>query len=213
MGQWSLAIEQHHENFDGFGYPFGLSGEQLSLGARIVAVADAFEVMTAARSYKKALSAVVAREELTRCAGSQFDPVVVRAFLNVSLGRLRWTIGPVSWLADLPVLSRLSLAGHAAVAGAQTALGVAAVTVGGAIAAHASVPPAATHVATVAGPVTPAKKVPPTTSQARQLTRRPGPLPPHRPPRRARREHSRSGLGARPRHRRRKPPEWRPPSR
>ena len=56
LGEWSLAIEQHHESFDGTGYPFGLSGEQLSLGARIVAVADSFEVMTAARSYKKAMS-------------------------------------------------------------------------------------------------------------------------------------------------------------
>jgi HD-GYP domain-containing protein (c-di-GMP phosphodiesterase class II) len=142
LGPWSLTIEQHHENYDGSGYPFGLSGDQLSLGARIVSVADAYEVITAGRSYKKPLSAVAAREELTRCAGSQFDPAIVRAFLNVSIGRLRWTIGPVSWLADVPILTRLGMAGHAVAAGAQVALGAAALTVG-AVAAHASVLPAA----------------------------------------------------------------------
>jgi hypothetical protein len=107
LGPWSFTIEQHHERYDGSGYPFGLSGQEMSLGARIVAVADAFEVMTAARSYKKATSAAAARQELTRCAGSQFDPAIVRAFLNVSIGELRWTIGPVSWLADVPILTRL----------------------------------------------------------------------------------------------------------
>ena len=87
--------------------------------------------MTAARSYKKPMSAVAARQELTRCAGTQFDPAIVRAFLNVSIGRLRWTIGPVSWLADVPILTRLGMAGHAVAAGAQVALGAAALTVGG----------------------------------------------------------------------------------
>jgi len=93
LGTWGLAVEQHHENYDGSGYPFGLSGDQLSLAARVVAVADAFEVMTAARSHKVPMSAKAARLELTRCAGSQFDPEVVRAFLNISIGRVRWTMG------------------------------------------------------------------------------------------------------------------------
>ena len=138
LGAWSLAIEQHHENHDGSGYPFGLSGDEISLGARIVSVADAFEVMTAVRSYKKAMSPVAARTELTRCAGSQFDPAIVRAFLNVSIGRLRWVIGPVSWVADVPFVARLGMAGHALATGAQVAVGAAALTAGGVLAAHAA---------------------------------------------------------------------------
>src|SRR5271156_3543464 len=140
LGAWSLAIEQHHENHDGSGYPFGLCGDEISLGARIVSVADAFEVMTAVRSYKKAMSPVAARTELTRCAGSQFDPAIVRAFLNVSIGRLRWVIGPVSWVADVPFVARLGMAGHALATGAQVAVGAAALTAGGVLAAHAAAP-------------------------------------------------------------------------
>ena len=148
LGEWGLAIEQHHESFNGSGYPFGLSGDGISLGARIVAVADAFEVMTAIRSYKKALSPVAARQELTRCAGSQFDPAIVRALLNVSIGRVRWVIGPVSWVADVPLLARLSVAGHALVTTTQVAVGAAALTAAGALAAHAAAPTVQTPVPT-----------------------------------------------------------------
>ena len=148
LGEWGLAIEQHHESFNGSGYPFGLSGDDISLGARIVAVADAFEVMTAIRSYKKALSPVAARQELTRCAGSQFDPAIVRALLNVSIGRVRWVIGPVSWVADVPLLARLSVAGRALVTTTQVAVGAAALTAAGALAAHAAAPTVHTPVPT-----------------------------------------------------------------
>jgi hypothetical protein len=120
LGDWALTVEQHHESFDGTGYPYGLAGNDISLGARIVAVADTFEVMTAARSYKTASSPADARNELTRCAGTQFDPVVVRAFLNVSLGRLRWIIGPVSWLFDFPFVSQIGNLGRIAVLATQT---------------------------------------------------------------------------------------------
>ena len=116
LGDWALTVEQHHESFDGTGYPYGLAGNDISLGARIVAVADTFEVMTAVRSYKSASSPADARNELTRCAGTQFDPVVVRAFLNVSLGRLRWIIGPVSWLFDFPFVSQIGNLGRVAAA-------------------------------------------------------------------------------------------------
>ncbi len=138
LGEWSLVIEQHHECYDGSGYPFGLSGDQLCLGARIVSVADSFEVMTAVRSYKKAIGVVAARKELTLCAGTQFDPVIVRAFLNISLGRLRWTVSPLSWIADLPFVARLGLVGHAVAAAGQAALGATAITVGSALAWHAA---------------------------------------------------------------------------
>ena len=102
LGHWSLAIEQHHERWDGGGYPHGIAGEELSLGARVVAVADAYDVMTAARAYKQPLPAEQAREELARHAGSQFDPAVVRAFLAIPLNRLRWAVGPFSWFVSTP---------------------------------------------------------------------------------------------------------------
>jgi HD-GYP domain-containing protein (c-di-GMP phosphodiesterase class II) len=110
LGDAFLAIGEHHERWDGAGYPNGLAGEQISLGGRIVAVADTFDVMTAARSYKRPNTPSWSRAELVRCAEKQFDPVVVRAFLNVSLGRLRWTMGPLSWLAQLPMLAQAPIA-------------------------------------------------------------------------------------------------------
>jgi hypothetical protein len=134
LGEWSLAVAQHHENFDGTGYPLGLSGEQISLGARIVSVADAFEVMTAARSYKSAMSPSAARKELTRCAGTQFDPAIVRAFLNISVGRQRWVIGPLAWLFDVPILSQVSNLGNVFVASSQVAIVAGSVTLGAAAA-------------------------------------------------------------------------------
>ena len=84
------------------------------------------------------MSPVAARQELTRCAGSQFDPAIVRALLNVSIGRVRWVIGPVSWVADVPLLARLSVAGHALVTTTQVAVGAAALTAAGALAVHAA---------------------------------------------------------------------------
>jgi len=104
LGEWVHGIGHHHERFDGQGYPDGLAGDAISLAGRIVSVTDAFETMTAVRSYNRPLSAIDARQELTRCAGTHFDPAVVRAFLNVSIGRLRWTMGLVSWLAQVPFL-------------------------------------------------------------------------------------------------------------
>jgi diguanylate cyclase (GGDEF)-like protein/putative nucleotidyltransferase with HDIG domain len=77
---WVLA---HHERLDGRGYPFGLSGDAIPLEARILAVADAYEAMTADRVYRAALGHDVAQEELRAGAGTQFDPEVVEAFLAV----------------------------------------------------------------------------------------------------------------------------------
>jgi hypothetical protein len=119
LGPWALAVEQHHERYDGGGYPHGLAGDQISLAGRIVAVADSYEVMTAARSYKKPMSASEARAELARCSGTQFDPAVVKAFLAISLGRVRWVAGPLSWLAQVPFLQSIPLAGQAVAAGSS----------------------------------------------------------------------------------------------
>jgi hypothetical protein len=130
LGDWGRAVGEHHERWDGTGYPKGLAGDDIGYAARIVAVADSFETMTAARSYSKAMSADQAREELTRCAGSQFDPAVVRAFLGVSVGRLRWVLGPLTWLAEVPFVATADRAGQAVKAGAIGALVGGLVTLG-----------------------------------------------------------------------------------
>src|SRR3954471_24677585 len=76
------AILHHHERWDGGGYPDGLAGEQIPLEARIVAVADSFSAMTAERPYRGRMSLDQACAELERCAGTQFDPEVVRIFVD-----------------------------------------------------------------------------------------------------------------------------------
>jgi HD-GYP domain-containing protein (c-di-GMP phosphodiesterase class II) len=73
-------IRHHHERYDGAGYPDGLKGNFIPLGARIIAVAEAFDAMTRTRPYRKALSSEMALAELQRCSESQFDPQVVAIF-------------------------------------------------------------------------------------------------------------------------------------
>ena len=73
----------HQESYDGSGYPQGLAGDQIPMGARIFAVADALDAMTSDRPYRNALSFQDARGEIVRCSGSQFDPDVVLAFLGI----------------------------------------------------------------------------------------------------------------------------------
>lgn len=80
------AVLHHHEWYDGTGYPDGLSGDEIPITARIVSVVDAYCAMITKRSYKEAYGEVYAREELERCAGTQFDPHVVQAFLEVLHG-------------------------------------------------------------------------------------------------------------------------------
>lgn len=75
-------VAAHHERPDGRGYPLGLSGDQLSLETRILAVADAYEAMTSDRPYRDSIGYASAREELCRCAGTQFDARVVEVFLR-----------------------------------------------------------------------------------------------------------------------------------
>src|ERR1700720_4511702 len=73
----------HQEFFDGTGYPRGLRGEQIPLGARIFSLADAMDAMISDRPYRKALPLSHAREEIRRCAGTQFDPKIVEVFLSI----------------------------------------------------------------------------------------------------------------------------------
>jgi putative nucleotidyltransferase with HDIG domain len=77
------VIHCHQERFDGSGYPYGLLGEQIPFGARILTVVDAYEAMTTDRVYRRARSHPEAVAELREMGGSQFDPAVVEAFLQV----------------------------------------------------------------------------------------------------------------------------------
>jgi HD-GYP domain-containing protein (c-di-GMP phosphodiesterase class II) len=169
LGPWADAVRDHHERFDGTGYPRRRAGEAISLSGRIVAVADSYETMTAARPYKPPIGVTAAREELVRMSGSHFDPLVVRAFLNIALGSLWRAIGFTALITEIPVLtplrSRLSNLGvrfsSATIAAAVTA----AVLLTGVV-----TPPNISHArgaptARVAEPGTPAPQAPPSPEQ------------------------------------------------
>jgi HD-GYP domain-containing protein (c-di-GMP phosphodiesterase class II) len=83
LSQVARLVRASHERWDGAGYPDALAGEAIPLGARIVAVADAFDAMTSDRPYRRAISHREALAELRRCAGTQFDAAVVAAFCGV----------------------------------------------------------------------------------------------------------------------------------
>lgn len=76
-------ILYHHERYEGGGYPGGLKGEEIPQGARILTVADSFQAMTSDRPYRKTFSREEAKQELKGCSGSQFDPQIVKAFLEI----------------------------------------------------------------------------------------------------------------------------------
>lgn len=143
LGEWIGAVTDHHERWDGKGYPRGLAGEDISLAGRITAVADTFEVMTAGRPYSPPKPPDAARAELVACAGSQFDPEVVRAALQLSLGRSTRLRALVASLIPLPLLRLAEYATPRAWQGATLATGLTAAAVTGVLAAPApaSAPP------------------------------------------------------------------------
>ncbi len=76
-------IHHHHEKYDGTGYPDGIKGADIPLGSRIISVGDTYEAMTSDRPYRKGLSHAVTVTELVRCAGTQFDPGIVKIFIKI----------------------------------------------------------------------------------------------------------------------------------
>ena len=83
MEEVALMLLHHHERFDGRGYPVGLKGDEIPYGARIISVTDAFDAMTSDRPYRASIGVGAAVHELTTNAGTQFDPEIVQAFLNL----------------------------------------------------------------------------------------------------------------------------------
>lgn len=79
------AIRHHHDSYDGTGVNQKIAGEEIPLGARILAVADSFDAMTSDRPYRAAMAAKKAIAEIKKCAGTQFDPTVVKAFLKTPI--------------------------------------------------------------------------------------------------------------------------------
>jgi len=147
LGEWAEVVVSHHERYDGTGYPMGLHGSGIPYGARIVAVADAYDVMTAARAYKRPVSRAAALAELVRFSGTQFDPAVVRAMVAVGAPRLRRAQGVVAWLADVPMVAgSVPAATLARVVGAG-ALATGAVTGTAAVLPTPTPPPPATSAA------------------------------------------------------------------
>jgi len=80
-------VLQHQEKWDGSGYPKGLKAQEISIEARIIAVADAFDAMTGERTYGRVYSTQEAIEEIQNCAGTAFDPHIVNAFNGIMLGK------------------------------------------------------------------------------------------------------------------------------
>ncbi|WNI22540.1 HD-GYP domain-containing protein [Streptomyces sp. ITFR-16] len=95
LGEARAAILHHHERLDGSGYPYGLAGREIPEFARVVAVADAFDAMTSTRSYRPGRPVPAAVEELKRCAGTQFDPQMVRALAR-GVERYGWSASVTS---------------------------------------------------------------------------------------------------------------------
>lgn len=189
LGEWFPAISQHHERWDGTGYPAGLAGEEISLAGRIVAVADAYDVMTSDRTYADARSRADALEELASCSGSHFDPVVVRAMLDASTGLPRFAYGSGAWFGPLPVLGRLASLPSLAPTTASTILASAAIVGAGTLApgtlsaavSLVAPPPAAAPASAAAddaGPGIDTGGMPPAATDGRDPARDPESAPP-----------------------------------
>ena len=103
----SLLVLHHHERYDGRGYPAGLSGEDIPLGARIVSIVDAFDAMLSTRSYRSALPVDEVLRRLQADTGTQFDPNITPFFIELANHRLPELVGSDSgegdWYPELPL--------------------------------------------------------------------------------------------------------------
>jgi len=112
LAEAAQIVLAHQERYDGTGYPQGLMGKEIPLGARIFVVADTLDAMTSDRPYRRALSYSAARGEILRETGRQFDPQVVQAFLNVAEAvwvRIRSEVSGHGFSTDGPPLSSVGL--------------------------------------------------------------------------------------------------------
>jgi response regulator RpfG family c-di-GMP phosphodiesterase len=98
LGGAAQIVLHHHERFDGTGYPYGKLRDEIPIGARIFAVADAIETITSRRSYKEALPFEAAEREILRCSGAHFDPQIVEAFRSIPA--IHWLSVRKKFLAD-----------------------------------------------------------------------------------------------------------------
>jgi len=87
LGSFTHFVRSHHEKYDGSGYPDGLKGKAIPLGARIITLADSFDAMTSDRSYRSKMTPEEALDEVRRCSGTHFDPELVEAFLALRSGK------------------------------------------------------------------------------------------------------------------------------
>jgi diguanylate cyclase (GGDEF)-like protein/putative nucleotidyltransferase with HDIG domain len=101
MSRIRLMVRHHHEYYDGSGYPDRLQGESIPYGSRVIAIADSYDTITSERSYKKGRSPEEAFTELERCAATQFDPAIVRVFVE----KMRRLPDPKSRLKEFTVQS------------------------------------------------------------------------------------------------------------
>jgi putative nucleotidyltransferase with HDIG domain len=88
LGEAKLVVRHHHERWDGAGYPDGLAGDVIPLAARVFAVADVLDALTTVRPYRQPSTVDEARSMIEECSGTQFDPEVVDAFLQIPPARL-----------------------------------------------------------------------------------------------------------------------------
>ena len=95
------TVLHHHERWDGGGYPFGLVRGEIPIEARVLAVADAYDAIVTDRAYRKRRSEEIALQELERCSGTQFDPVVVEAFVQARERGFPEPVAPRFWHAEL----------------------------------------------------------------------------------------------------------------
>ena len=166
LGDWADTIAEHHERFDGSGYPVGLVGHEISLGARIVAVADSYDAMTHLNGYRKPKSTRDAQLQLAAYAGTEFDPVVVRAFLTMPPCRRHGLLPPAAietWfervvgMRPARIVDDFGRVGVCAVvvAAAVIALGVGQGALASPSAAHRSAPPQGPSRSSAAGAKSP----------------------------------------------------------